>query len=157
MKRIAIVLLIVGISACHGWHLRGEKTQLAVNSVYLTGQPGIVHQLIKEQLSRKNVLATLPDNALTLALEKELIRRRTASVKGNGSTKEFELILTIDYQILNANQALRPKTQVRVIRSYIFDENDVASKDKEEMILRKDMQRTAARQILQQLQLLQRQ
>ena len=159
MKATLIFCIALLLTACSGWHLRGsDSTTLQTNSVFLQGQSGAAYQLIEKRLINKGALTSLGNANLVLILEQENIKRRTAAVDGNAQATEYELTLTIDYQVRDAaKKVLRPRSNIRVVRSYNFDQNDVAGKDKEEMIIRKDMQNAAARQILQQLQLLQRQ
>ncbi len=161
-KTIGILLLfclLASLTACTGWRLRGSDsgTNIQENSIYLSGSPSETYQLIVTQLTRKNALTSFETAQLQLIVNNEQWKRRSASVTSNTSTAEFELTLTVNYSILDAQQVeLRAPTDVRISRSYTFDENDIAGKDKEEKIVRRDIQRAVARQILQQLQLLQR-
>lgn len=158
MKSTITLLLIIALTACGGWRLRGsDNTHLQVDSIFLSGEFGATYSLVREQLQQKNALSASPAAGLQLILYDETIRRRTASVNRDGVTAEYELILTIDYQINDAaNTVVRPITSVHIVRSYNFDQDDVVGKDKEELLLRKEMQRAAAHQLLRQLQLLQR-
>lgn len=151
-----LLLLIMSLLNCSGWRLRGSDggtTTLAESSVYLSGASSATYQLIEQQLGKKNSLTSLINAKQQLVLGKEEIERRSASLNRGTSTAEYELTLTIDYQILDSEQQpLRSQTEVRIVRSYSFDENDIAGKDKEEALIRRDMQRAAARQILRQLE-----
>ncbi len=154
-----LICLLTSLTACTGWRLRGSDsgTNIQTNSVYLSGTPSETYQIIATQLTKKNALASFETAQLQLTINDEKLKRRSASVRGNTSTAEFELTLTVNYSISDAQQnVLRAPTDIRISRSYTFDENDIAGKDKEEKIVRRDIQRAAARQILQQLQLLQR-
>lgn len=159
LSRFAVVCCAVILTAC-GWHLRGSDTttQLASNSVYLSGQPGETYALIEQRLRTKNALTSLNSAQYHLVIDKENWKRRKTSSSNSGATREYQLRLSINYKILNNNQeVLRPSKEARLSRAYTFDENDAAGKDKEEQLVRQDIRRAAARQILQQLQLLQRQ
>ncbi|MGH1485204.1 MAG: LPS assembly lipoprotein LptE [Cellvibrionaceae bacterium] len=163
MKKISttilLISLIITISACTGWRLRGSDTNAVFigNSIYLSGQNSATYRLVEEQLNRKNALTSLTAAQYFLVLEKEDWDRRSASVTRTAVTAEYELTLSVNYKILDNNQAiLRPTTDVKITRSYTFDQNDVAGKDKEEELIRKEIRRAVARQILQQIQLLQR-
>ena len=155
---LLIICLTVWLSAC-GWRLRGAETvtSLADNSVYLSGQVSETYTLINNQLQNKNAITSLSTAQYHLILERENWKRRSASVNRDTTTAEFELTLTINYRVLNTAQAvIKPRATARVTRSYTFDQNDIAGKDKEEALIRQDIRRATARQILQQLQLLQR-
>lgn len=156
VRNSLLLLLIMSLLNCSGWRLRGSDggtATLAESSVYLSGASSATYQLLEQQLSKKNSLTSLINAKQQLVLGKEEIERRSASLTRGTSTAEYELTLTIDYQILDSEQQpLRSQTEVRIVRSYSFDENDIAGKDKEEALIRRDMQRAAARQILRQLE-----
>jgi LPS-assembly lipoprotein len=163
MKKLAtntlLICLIASIASCTGWRLRGSdpNTILMDNSVHLSGQQSATYSLIQKQLERKNAITSLSNAQHLLILSGEEWDRRSASVTRTAVTAEYELTLSINYEIRDAaNNLVRPDGRVRIIRSYTFDQNDVAGKDKEEEIIRREIHRAAARQILQQLQLLQR-
>ena len=156
---VLLISLIMMISACTGWRLRGSNTNdiFIGDSIYLSGQVSASYRLVEEQLNRQNALTSLAAAQYFLTLEKEDWDRRGASVTRTAVTAEYELTLSLNYTVLDNNQTvLRPSTEVTITRSYTFDQNDVAGKDKEEELIRKEMRRAVVRQILQQVQLLQR-
>ena len=152
-------LTIVFLTACSGWRLRGSEghTQLANQSIYLSGQTSETYSLIEQQLNRKNTLSTPAKAQQHVIISKENWKRRSASVTTQAITAEYELTLTVTYRVLDAAQnILRPATNISISRSYTFDNNDIAGKNKEEALIRNDIRRALTRQILQQLQLLQK-
>jgi LPS-assembly lipoprotein len=160
MKKIQLSLLLscflAVLASCTGWHLRGSDNSnytLASNSVYISGQPSETYTLLEQQLTKKQVLTTLTTAQLQLVLGKEEWQRRSVSRNSSNQVSEYELTLTINYRVLdNMNNTLRTATDIRITRSYTNDQNDIAGKDKEELLIRQDMRRAAARQLLQQLQ-----
>ena len=156
---ISCLFFLPLLASCGGWHLRGsEGAGLSLNSnVFLSGQTSETYRIIEKSLTRKNVLASALNSDLLLDLDRENIQRRIASSNADATTAEFELTLTLDYEIRDAQQnLLRPKNTVRITRSYSFNQNDIGSSNKEEALLRKGLQRSAARQLIQQLTLLDR-
>jgi LPS-assembly lipoprotein len=156
---ISCLFFLPLLASCGGWHLRGsEGAGLSLNSnVFLSGQTSETYRIIEKSLTRKNVLASALNSDLLLDLDRENIQRRSASSNADATTAEFELTLTLDYEIRDAQQnLLRPKNTVRITRSYNFNQNDIGGSNKEEALLRKDLQRAAARQLIQQLTLLDR-
>jgi LPS-assembly lipoprotein len=156
---ISCLFFLPLLASCGGWHLRGsEGAGLSLNSnVFLSGQASETYRIIEKSLTRKNVLASALNSDLLLDLDRENIQRRSASSNADATTAEFELTLTLDYEIRDAQQnLLRPKNTVRITRSYNFNQNDIGSSNKEEALLRKGLQRSAARQLIQQLTLLDR-
>jgi LPS-assembly lipoprotein len=153
-----LVCLSITVAGCSGWRLRGSETDDSTlsghtSSVYLSGRPGQTYSYIEKRLNRQNRLTPFDSSDLHLIINSENFKRRTASLAGNAIAAEFELSLTVNYSILNReNKIIRANLVARVDRSYTFDQNDIAGKDKEEKLIRRDMVRNAGRQILQQLQ-----
>jgi LPS-assembly lipoprotein len=159
LSMISCVFFLPFLASCSGWHLRGsEGAGLSLNSnVFLSGQASETYRIIEKSLTRKNVLASALNSDLLLDLDRENIQRRSASSNADATTAEFELTLTLNYEIRDVQQnLLRPKNTLRITRSYSFNQNDIGGSDKEEALLRKDLQQAAARQLIQQLTLLDR-
>ncbi len=160
MKTILTLLLIITLSACTGWRLRGSDGgfgSVAEQSIYLSGDNSVTYLLVQKQLRKNNSITSFASAKQQLIIGEEKWQRRSASVDRSGSTAEYELTLTVNYQISNSDkQLLRGPTDARSVRSYTFDANDIIGKEKEEELIRNDMRRAIARQILQQLQLVQR-
>jgi LPS-assembly lipoprotein len=156
---ISCLLFLPFLTSCSGWYLRGsEEAGLSLNSsVFLSGQASATYRIIEKSLTRKNLLTTALNSDLLLDLGREHIQRRSASSNPDATTAEFELILTLNYEIRDAQQILlRPKNTLRITRSYKFDQDDIGGSSKEEALLSKDLQRAAARQLIRQLTLLDR-
>lgn len=156
---ISCLFFLPLLTSCGGWHLRGsEEASLSLNSsVFLSGQASATYRIIEKSLTRKDLLASALNSDLLLDLGRERIQRRRASSNADATTAEFELILTLNYEIRDAQQILlRPKNTLRITRSYKFDQDDIGGSSKEEALLGKDLQRAAARQLIRQLTLLDR-
>ncbi|MFT6386728.1 MAG: LPS-assembly lipoprotein [Cellvibrionaceae bacterium] len=151
---------IVALASCSGWRIRGNDgglTTLSENSIYLSGPSSETYRRIESQLKKKNIITSFTIAKQQLILGDEKVERRSASLNRGASTAEYELILTIPYKIIDsARQITLREAEARAVRSYTFDENDIAGKNKEEELIRRDIQNIAARQILQQLELTQR-
>lgn len=151
---------LVAIASCSDWRLRGSDggtSTLSENSVYLSGADSETYRRIEQQLKKKNTIASFTIAKQQLILGSEKIERRSASLNRGASTAEYELTLTLPYTIMDTVQQITLRdTEARVVRSYTVNENDIAGKNKEEELIRRDMQSTAVRQILQQLELTQR-
>lgn len=152
-----VSLLATLVMAC-GWHLRGTDTStLKTNSIHLSGESSDTYSLIHQQLQFKNALAPFNIASLRLTLGREEIKRRTVSTASGGLAQEYELTYTLNYRVENnQGKLLRPSTKVRLLRSYNFNRSNLTASDREEVIIRRELQNTAARQILRQLEILQR-
>ncbi|MGH1439593.1 MAG: LPS assembly lipoprotein LptE [Cellvibrionaceae bacterium] len=154
------LITISTLTNCSGWRLRGGDGSvgtLVEDSIYLSGDTSETYQLIQQRLTQKNIISSFTTATQQLVLGKESIKRRSVSLTRGTSTAEYELTLRLPYTIIDTlSQTTIKTTEARVVRSYTFDENDIAGKSKEEALIRRDLQRIAARQILQQLELAQR-
>ena len=157
MQKSTLLLIMVLLSACSGWHLRGSGPEIEFNrSIYLSGKPSDTYTLIQEQLAKQEKLAPLTRADWRLVVNEEQWQRRTASRTGSAQVAEYELILTINYQVQTAAGEVIPTPEtVRIYRTYSVDQNDIAGKEKEAQLLQGDLRNAAARQILQQLQFIQ--
>lgn len=154
-----LCILPLLLASCGGWYLRGSENSGSslTSSVSLSGESSATYQIIERDLTRKELLSSAFSSDLLLNLGSENIRRRSISNNSDQTTAEFELTLTLDYEIRdNQQELLRPKNTIRITRSYNFNQDDIGGSDKEDALLRKDLQRAAARQIIQQLTLLDR-
>lgn len=154
-----LVLSSLGVlSSCSGWRLRGSDANIGLvpeQSVFVNGSTtSQTLILINRQLKNKNILTSQLNATRNLIINNEKWQRRSISIGRSESIVEYELTLTVNYSILDGNQnRLRGPNDLRLVRSFSYDENDITGKDKEESLLREDLTRAAARQILQQLEL----
>jgi LPS-assembly lipoprotein len=78
--------------------------------------------------------------------------RRVLSVGAEGKAREYELSYTVSFEVRDpAARELLPLQRMVQTRAYAFDEQEVLAAEHEEATLYRDMQRQAARQILQRL------
>lgn len=159
-RRFIVFLFVTSLVACSGWRLRGSDAALSDlnQSVFLSGEPSQTYSLVKAQLERRGRLQPFSLAQLELQLGAETLSRRSVSLSNNNRTAEYQLTLTLPYRFkqITADTVASSTAQSReakVIRSYRFDENDIAGAQKEETIIQNEMRRLAARQILRQLQL----
>lgn len=159
MKQIWLLLLCGSLLACSGWHLRGTHSgvELGAISVALTGQQGSEYLFLEEWLKERGVLGTLESADLILELSDPVSTRREASRDANAVVTEYELSLMLTYRVLNSKGLLiRPKTEIRAVRRYDFNPNDIAASDHEAQLLRRELQYDLAVRLMQQLHLLHR-
>lgn len=151
-----VACLLVLITACSGWHLRGSQSAAQLNaSVAVAGKAGAVAQQVSEQLSKQQRLAVGPQADFQLSIGAEKWSAKQASTTNIGKVAEYELVLSLPYDI-QQNQKPIASRNLKVIRSYQYDASDSTSKSKEEALIKREMQQTAARRILQHLSVLQR-
>ncbi len=143
------------LSACSGWQLRGSdvRTELSA-TIALQGARSAIYWQLHQQLQRQ---ARLSDNTqsadMILQLQAEQWQSRSLSVNADGTTAEQQLRLRLPYRITDAEGNTLATQQVQINRSYATVQGDIVGQDKEETLLKEEMQRAATQQILQRLSL----
>jgi LPS-assembly lipoprotein len=155
MKTFITLLLALSISAC-GWHLRGSAQggdRLAMSQpldLSITAKDNFtpLTNELRRQLATFRI--TEVDNAPTvLELGTERMDRRTAGVGSDALTSAYEIVLTVDYQIVQQGVNLTPmNTQTSLARSYDYDVNNASSATREEELVLSEMRKELAQTIL---------
>ena len=155
------ILLFTALSlltAC-GFQLRGTNAQIATKAnVYVdASRDSTVREELRKLLSDRsfNVVDVRDDANVLLRLAGEDQTRRIVSVQSTGKVSEYELAHSVNLQIaqsLNDAQPIynenQPTNRVEVIREYTFDQDAVLGKEDEADILRQEMRRELALQIV---------
>ena len=152
-----LVILLFTLTAC-GFHLRGSQQNAAVvvAKVYVsTEAANTVAKEVKLQMVGAGA-AAVKDTAqaeFTLKLEKEYFEQTVLSVSAQtGKVEEYKITLTVYMSVIDANGTeLLVAEQVRSARDYTFDENAVLGKFAEEKVIRDELTRQVASQILRRL------
>ena len=153
MKRIVniliVTLLIAATTAC-GWRLRGSGQEIDIQqSIYLEEATGQVYDALKKSLARKQRLGDITSADIQLILGDEFYERRSASVNNQAQTVQYQLTLSVPYQILNKlGEPMAEKTVAELSRYYTYNQNAINSSDKEEKALKKEIIRQLSQRIL---------
>lgn len=147
---MAAVLLLAGC----GFQLRGAlELPQDIRSVQVTA-PSALKNDILAILESGGVEIAAADADARITVDSERFSRRVLSVDPNtGKEREFELAYTISFGV-----ARRDGTQVidngnvNLLRDYIFDPEAVIGTGREEELLRDEMRRDAARQMLRRVE-----
>lgn len=158
MKSIIASVLVITLSAC-GWHLRGSTSgddKLAMTApmdlviVASDDHSPLVNSLRESLRSYKiNEVTTATGTTLTLNLGVEKLDRRTAGVGSDALTSAYEMIMTLDYSVSNAEGVITPlDTSARTSRTYNYNVNNANSAEQEEELTLIEMRRDLAQTIL---------
>ena len=151
---LAALLLVSLLSAC-GWRLRGSDSVDIQQAVYLAPGSGQVYDRIVRSLERKQASVEIVDADIQLTISDERSYRRSISVNNQAQTTQYQLTISVVYEILDKEgKVLAAESVAELSRYYNFNQNAIVSSDKEEQALRKEMVRQLARQILQRVQFL---
>ena len=143
------------VSGC-GYQLRGSTLAVAnLGSVYVDGPLEIRAALTNLLESGDTRVEAARDAAKTiLTLTNETFSRRVLSVDPNtGNEREFELAYQVLFRVREATgKELIGNQTVTLLRDFVFDADAVIGKSREEGVLRTEMQRDAAEQIVRRIE-----
>lgn len=158
MKKIIASVLVLTLSAC-GWHLRGSASgddKLAMTApmdlviIAKDDYSPLVNSL-RESLRDYKIteVKSATGTTLTLNLDAEKFDKRTAGVGSDALTSAYEIILSADYSISNANGVITPvDTSARTSRTYNYNVNNANSAEQEEELTLIEIRRELAHTIL---------
>lgn len=152
-----LIILLFTLSAC-GFQLRGSQQNASVPVakvyVFAAGANTVAKEVNLQLIGAGSAaVASVADAEFTLKLEKEYFDRTVLSVSAQtGKVEEYKITLTVYMSVLDANGTeLLVAEQVREARDFTFDENVVLGKFTEEKVLRDDLTRQVAAQIMRRL------
>lgn len=150
-----IMALLLMLSAC-GFQLVGEKLPADLQVIHLQ-TPNRYSEFARALRSELQIAgARLTDSAAeassVLLVTTERFDERVLSVGSDGKVREFELRFVVHFSIgAREGQAPPPEQSATIIRDYSFDPAGVLGKQDEAILLRTEMQREAARNVVQRL------
>lgn len=152
-----LLVLLVCVSAC-GFQLRGAQMgKLGITSISVQSHgANRLSSIVKTELQISGIktVDSAADAEYTLLLNNESFTRNVLSVSPKtGKEEELELIYTASMAVNQADgKILLSKDTVQVTRDFTFDDDAVLGKFTEEEVLREDLVRNAASQVLRRLQ-----
>jgi LPS-assembly lipoprotein len=157
LAAFAAVSLVV-LTAC-GFHLRaGIELPAVLESTYLQSKDlysGIATELRLELQSAGADLTDQRDEATGVVnILNERSQRRVLSVGSAGRASEYELFEEVTFALEDpqGNVLLEPQT-LRITRDLVFDDTQLLGKVSEAEVIRRQMQRDLARQIITRIKL----
>ncbi|MCG5495719.1 LPS assembly lipoprotein LptE [Ectothiorhodospira variabilis] len=153
---IGVVLVCLTLVAC-GFQLRGagelppEMARTAISGI--SEQDALARDLA-QSLRANGVRVVERDEAdALLRITRMDTGRRTLSVGGDARVSEYEVYLTIGFQVEGLGSEFEIPTQTLTLtRDYLFDPAGVLGRSEQERVLRESMRRDAVQLILLRLQ-----
>lgn len=147
-------LLAVSVAAC-GFHLRGTAN-LPQETIYISGPTYSAFANNVKRAIRAGTNTRIVDDAkeadATLFILNETRAKVILSLTSQGTVREFQLRYVVSYRLADKqSKELVPQTDISLVRSYIFTDQQVLASESEEALLYRDMQQDAAQQLLRRL------
>lgn len=159
MRAYSSVVLLVSallLSAC-GFRLRGEAT-LPFESIYVQGAPASPFTIHLKRSIRAGTQARITDKPedaqVVLQIMGERQEKEILALSGGGRVREFYLRYHVSYRLTDnklATEYIAP-SEIVLRRELTYSDAEVLAKESEEVLLFRDMQTDAARQLLFRLQ-----
>lgn len=150
-----LMLLATSLTGC-GFHLQYETEVPARFKTlsYVSGDPyGRLSRNIKELLrDNKVTLANIndPANYPSLRIVGDSLSKSTISIYQDGKAAEYQLVLTIQAQVVIAGEQIYP-INVRVFRTFFDNPAAALAKTVEQNLIEDEMYKQAAKQIIRKL------
>lgn len=155
MKRRAFLALIsaLPLAGC-GFQLRGSYA-VPYRSIYLDAPRGNqAARKLAQDLKSQGIRLTdsIKDAEVRLRLSPETRTRNILSLSGGGRVREYQLQYSLSYSLSYADgREIYPETTIKSSREFTYDDNLYLAKTAEEEFLYRDLQDSAAQQILRRL------
>jgi LPS-assembly lipoprotein len=154
MRSLVALLLALSLAAC-GFQLRGSYS-LPWDTLYIAAPPSHeMHAQIKrgiESTTRTRIVDDPQDAQATLAILRNDQLKNILSLSGSGRVREFQLIRTFVYRIVDAKGVeLQPPSQIVLQREMTFDDARILAKEQEEQMIWREMQTDMVQQLLRRL------
>lgn len=153
LSRLWLCLLASLLLSGCGFQLRGELPLAKYPAIHLQGdRHSELLAKLSAQLQRNNVkLAGSADtNTPQVQLLSDSLQRRTLSLFPNGQVAEYELIYTVEYQLLMPG-ADESNHRIELTRDYQDDPSRALAKARELDLLLDELRTQAASRIIRQL------
>lgn len=154
MKRNLLVIGLAALLSACGFQLRGTgDVEFALKELDVSARNayGDTVKQVREVL-QDNGVRVHSGAAYHLVLSNEQENQRTASYTSSARTAEYELTMTLDYEIRGAQNLLLTSNQLEAQNFYAQDSNNLVGSDQEAVQLRSEMRRELVQQLVQRLQ-----
>lgn len=147
-----LMLLTISLTGC-GFHLQHETEVPARFKTlsYISGDPyGRLSRDIKELLRDNGVILADPNNAAnypSLRIVGDSLNRSTISIYQDGKAAEYQLVLTIQAQVVIPGEQIHP-INASVFRTFFDNPAEALAKTVEQNLIEDEMYKQAAKQII---------
>lgn len=150
-KNIFLLITILFVSAC-GYHLRGSiDLPEELKRIYLKDASGQLTKIMRKTLksSGGKLVDKIQQAGIIIVVVKENMDRRVLSLSSTGRANEYQLIYTLNFNLLDAEgKSLAELQHLEINRDYFNDQEQVLAKNIEEQIIWDEIHRKAVQQII---------
>ncbi len=154
--KIGLIVITLLLSAC-GYHLRGSiALPEELKNLYVFGaSPQLQSEMSMILRSSKGKIATSPNDAgVVVKVLKDEMHNRVLSVGTTGKSSEVELDYYLRFQFYdNQENPMMDEQTIELTREYFNDQTAVLAKESEELVIRKEMYKQAARMLISRAQI----
>ncbi|MWN91133.1 LPS assembly lipoprotein LptE [Gilliamella sp. Pra-s65] len=149
-----LMLLAISLTGC-GFHLQHETEvpERFKTLSYISYDPyGRLSREMKELLHDNKVTLTsnTTEKVPSLRMLSENLSRNTISIYQDGKAAEYQLVLTVEAQVVIAGQQTYP-INVRVFRTFFDNPSEALAKTVEQDLIENEMFKQAAKQVIRKL------
>lgn len=154
MRALFIVCLTLVLSAC-GFHLRNSAS-LPFKSLYISlPATSELRATIARNIAASSdtkIVDSAAESDATLTVTGDTQVKNILSISAAGRVNEYQLVRTFSYRVHDkAGIDLQPPAQIVLRREVSYSDDQVLSKEAEEVLLRRDMQNDLVQQLLRRL------
>ena len=154
LRATVAALLLALLPAC-GFHLRGTA-DLPQETIYISAPPYSPFANDLKRAIRAGTNTRVTDEAkeadATLYILGESRVKSILSLTTQGTVREFQLRYAIAYRLVGKDEKETvPSSDIALVRSYVFNDQQVLAAESEEALLYRDMQQDAVQQLLRRL------
>lgn len=151
------LMIILGFLLCGcGFHLQTKTEipqELRVMTFYSADPHGFLAREVKNALI-ENQIKLIPEekdkSVPTLRIMNYELNKDTVSIYQDGKAAEYRLILTMNVEVVVANQSIHPLS-VKIFRSFFDNPSAALAKNTEQILITQEMYKQAADQLIRKL------
>ena len=151
IKNTFLLITVLFISAC-GYHLRGSiDLPEELKRIYMQGASGQLNKIMQKTLksSGGKLVDKVQQAGIVVAVVKEKMDRRVLSLSSTGRANEYQIIYTLNFNLLDAEgNSLTELQHLEINRDYFNDQEQILAKNIEEQIIRDEIYRKAVQSII---------
>lgn len=156
IPKLLLVILLCGLMAACGFQLRGAASPLRMSTIALSLSPsselyGLLKQKIESSGSTQVVTDAKKAEAVLTVLG-DVNDKSILSLTAAGRASEYQITRSFSFKVEapNGDVYIAP-SQIKIQRSFTFNDNLVLAKESEEALLGRDMQDDLVRQLMRRL------